>query len=144
MGVVVELEVGELEAGRFALVAAGTPQHGAHAGDQLLEAERLGDVVVAADGEALDLLLGGVTGGQEHDRHVMAVGPQPLHDREAVAVGEHHVEHDEIGPERLRRAERFGAVAGDLYVKPSYRRAVATRSVMFASSSTTRTRVSAT
>ena len=47
----------------------------------------------------------------------MPVGPQPLHDREAVAVGEHHVEHDEIGAERLRRAECFGAVAGDLDVE---------------------------
>ena len=47
----------------------------------------------------------------------MAVGAQPLHDREAVAVGEHHVEHDEVGPERLRRAERVGAVAGDLDVE---------------------------
>ena len=98
----------------FSHVVAGAAQHGAHAGDELLEAERLGDVVVAADREALDLLLGGVAGGQEHDRHVVPVGAQPLHDREAVAVGEHHVEHDEIGPELLGRAERFGAVAGDL------------------------------
>ena len=46
-----------------------------------------------------------------------AVGAQALHDLEAVAVGEHHVEHDEVGPERLGRAERVGAGAGDLDVE---------------------------
>ena len=117
--VVVELEVGELRAGpsrrRSSLpVRRSTARTRAI---ELLEAERLGDVVVAADREALHLLLGGVAGGQEHDRHVMPVGPQPLHDREPVAVGEHDVEHDEIGAERLRRPERVGAVAGDLDVE---------------------------
>ena len=48
---------------------------------------------------------------------MVAVGAQALHDREPVAVGEHHVEHDEVGPERLRRAQRLGAVAGDLDVE---------------------------
>ena len=48
---------------------------------------------------------------------MVSVGPQTLDDREAVAVGEHHVEDDEVGAERLRGAERFGAVAGDLDVE---------------------------
>ena len=116
--VVVELEVGEHEPGRFRRrCCAGAAQHRAHAGDELLEAERLGDVVVAADREALDLLLGGVARGQEHDRHVVPVGAQPLHDREAVAVGEHDVEHDEVGAERLGRPQGVGAGAGDLDVE---------------------------
>ena len=37
------------------------------AGDDLVEAERLGDVVVAADREAGDLVLGVVLGGEEQD-----------------------------------------------------------------------------
>ena len=116
--VVVELEVGELEAGAPSpFVAAGPAQHRAHPGDELLEAERLGDVVVAADRESLHLLLGGVAGGQEHDRHVVPVGPEPLHDREPVAVGEHDVEHHEVGAELLRRPQRVGAGAGDLDVE---------------------------
>ena len=45
---------------------------------------------------------------------MVPVGAQPLHDREAVAVGEHHVEHDEVGPELLGRAEGVGSVGGDL------------------------------
>ena len=37
---------------------------------------------------------------------------------EAVAVGKHHVEHDEVGPERRGLPERLGAVARDLHVEP--------------------------
>ena len=47
----------------------------------------------------------------------MAVGAQSLHDREAVAVGEHDVEHHEVGAERRRRLQRVGAGAGDLDVE---------------------------
>jgi len=111
-------EVGEFEAGGFVGVAAGAAQHRAYAGDELLQAERLGHVVVAADGEAFDLLLRRVACGQEHDRHVMAVGAEPLDHREAVAVGEHDIEHHEVGAERLRRPERFGAIARDLHAEP--------------------------
>ena len=100
--------------GAVAVDRAGAPQHRTHAGDELFEAERLGDVVVAADRETLDLLLGRVARGEEHDRHVVPVGPQPLHDREAVAVGEHDVEHHEIGPERGRGLQCVGAGARDL------------------------------
>ena len=38
--------------------AAGTPQHGAHPGEHLFEAERLDDVVVAAERQAGDLVFG--------------------------------------------------------------------------------------
>ena len=48
------------------MLAAGAPQHRADPGDELLEAERLGHVVVAADRQAPDLVLGRVAGGQEH------------------------------------------------------------------------------
>jgi hypothetical protein len=111
---VVELEVGEHETRRLLDVAARAAQHGAHARDQLFEAERLGHVVVTADRQALDLLLGGVAGGQEDDRHVVPVGAEPLHDGEAVAVGQHHVEHHQVGPELLGRAEGVGSVGSYL------------------------------
>ncbi len=118
MRVVVELEVGEREAGRAVTVdRARPPQHGAHTRDELFEAERLRHVVVAADGQAFDLLLGRVAGGEEHDRHVVAVGAQPLHHREPVAVGEHDVEDHEVGAEHRRRLQRVGAGARDLDVE---------------------------
>ena len=40
-----------------------------------------------------------VAGGEEHDGHPHAVAAQPAGDLEAVEVGEHDVEHDELGPE---------------------------------------------
>ena len=45
---------------------------------------------------------------------MVPVGAQALHDREAVAVGEHHVEHDEVGPELLGRPQRIGSVGSYL------------------------------
>ena len=47
----------------------------------------------------------------------MTVGAQPLHDREPVAVGEHDVEHHEVGAECRRRLQGVGAGAGDLDVE---------------------------
>ena len=107
--VLVELQVGERPARPAVGLAVRAAQHGADAGDELVEAERLRDVVVAAEREAADLVLDGVAGGQEeHRRAVAACAEQALLDLEAVEVGEHHVEHDEVGAEVLdaRRAPR--------------------------------------
>ena len=82
MRVLVELEVVERdELAVLVGVAAGAAQHGADAGDDLLEAERLGDVVVAADGEALDLVVDRVAGGDEDDGQLAARLAQPPGDR---------------------------------------------------------------
>ena len=98
MGVVVHHEVGALEHGVGALAGGGAAQHRLGAGDQLVEAERLLQVVVTAEGEPADLVLGGVAGGEEQHRRAVAVGAQPAAHLEAVEVGHHHVEEDEIGP----------------------------------------------
>ncbi len=100
------------------LIDACTPQHGADPGHELLETERFGDVVVAADREPLHLLLGRVPRGQEHDRYVMTVGSEPLHDGEAVAVGEHDVEDHEIGAECRRRLQGVRPGTCHLDVEP--------------------------
>ena len=81
-------------------------------GDDLGERERLGHVVVAADGEAGDLVLDAVAGGEEQDGHADAVGPQASGDLEAVEVGEHHVEHDEVGRVLLGGGQRGPAGHG--------------------------------
>ena len=83
------------------------PQQRAQPGDDLLEAERLGDVVVAAGGQPGDAVLDGVPGGEEQHRHVRVVAAQPAQHLEAVEVGQHHVEHDGVGPNS--RAERTAA-----------------------------------
>src|SRR5664280_1879911 len=74
-------------------------QQGAQPGNQLLQAERLGDVVVATDGQPGDPVLGAVARGEEDHRSVDALGPQPAQHLEAVEVRQHYVEHDQVGPE---------------------------------------------
>ena len=80
-------------------------------GDDLGEGERLGDVVVAAHREPLDLVRRVVPGREEEDRDVDAVA-QPLGDRDPVEVGEHDVQDDEVGPEVLDPGQRVPPVRG--------------------------------
>ena len=62
----------------------------------LLHMERLGDVIVGAGVDALDLVAPPVAGGQDQDRH-RAPGLAPrLEDRDAVALGQADVEHDRV------------------------------------------------
>ncbi len=105
---------------------AGPAQDGADPGDELLQAERLGDVVVRAGGEALHLVADTVLGGEEEHRQVVTGVPvgrpgylaaagalaQLLDDGEAVEVGEHHVEHDQVGAFGGDQVERLGAAGG--------------------------------
>ena len=99
-------------------VAAGAAQHGADAGDDLLEAERLGDVVVAADGEALDLVVDRVARRDEDDGQLTALLAQPAGHGEAVHVGEHDVEDAEVGLVVAGDLERLGAARGGGDVEP--------------------------
>ncbi len=69
------------------------------------------DVVVAADGEAGDLVLGVVLGGEEEDRRGVAGCAEPLGDAEPVHVGEHDVEDDEVRLLLEHRGDRLRAVA---------------------------------
>ena len=90
----VELQIDEHE--RSALGhRVGPAQQGADPCDELLDAERLGDVVVASEREPAHLVLDGVARREEQDRHLHAIGGEPFGDREPVHVGEHHVEHDQ-------------------------------------------------
>ena len=90
----------------------GAAQDRADPGDDLLQAERLGDVVVAADGQALDLVGGVVARGEEQHGDVLALLAQPAGDGEPVHVGEHHVEHHEVGLDLAGEAQRGAAVGG--------------------------------
>ena len=76
---------------------------------ELAHRERLGDVVVGAELEAEHLvdLLG--LGRQHDDRH-RARGAQPPAHLEAVEVGHHHVEHDEVEVALGEALERLDAV----------------------------------
>jgi hypothetical protein len=67
VGVLVELEVLEGKPPGLRLRESRAAEDRPDARDQLLQAERLGDVVVAADRRPADLVLGGVARGQEGD-----------------------------------------------------------------------------
>ena len=96
MPLLVERQVGEREhvPRQRALRAA---EYRLHARDDLGEAERLGHVVVAAGAQRLDLVLGCVLRGQEKNRALEAALAEPPPDLDSVDVGEHPVEHDQVG-----------------------------------------------
>ena len=96
---------------RVFVVVHRAPQDGLDAGDDLVEAERLGDIVVAADREAGDLVFGVVLGREEEDRRGVAGRAEALGDAEAVHVGQHHVEDDQVGFLFEHRRDGLGAVA---------------------------------
>ena len=118
VGVLVELEVGEPEDALVLGLRAGPAEDGVHPGDQLDQREGLRDVVVATDGEPGDLVLKRVTGGEEEHRDPEPVVAQAPGDLEAVEVGEHDVEHDQVGRPFLGRLEGAAAVGGLLDVEP--------------------------
>src|SRR5690606_19842064 len=93
-GVLVELQVGERQPRPLPRAGAGAAQDGADARVQLLQAERLGDVVVAAGGQPLQLVLGGVAGGEEHRRGRAAAAPEPGAGVDARAVRQRHVQDE--------------------------------------------------
>ena len=81
------------------------PQH------DLLDAERLGHVVVAAEGQPGDLVLQGVPCGEEQGRRVDAVGAQAAQQPEAVHAGHHHIEQDDVAGAVGADFQRARAVA---------------------------------
>ena len=86
------------------------------AGQQLGEVERLGDVVVGAELEAVDHVVRLVARREHEDRREVAVLAQPLADLEAVDLGQADVEQDQVVAPRLRRGQAGAAVAGDVDV----------------------------
>src|SRR5690554_2537452 len=84
--------------------------------DDLLEAERLGDIVIPARRETGDAFVEGVLRRQEQDRHVVAPAAGPLEHLEAIDVGQHDVEHDDVGVELADELDRRLAVARRAHV----------------------------
>ncbi len=104
----VERDVGEPQQRRVAVGAA--PQQRAHAREQLVEVERLHDVVVRAGVEPGDPVGDGLTRGQhQHGRAVAARAQPPAH-LEPVDIGHQDVEQHQVG-RRLRQCRQGGPAA---------------------------------
>ena len=72
-------------------------QGGAQPGEQLVHAERLGDVVVGAEIERLHLA-GFVTATREHDDgNALVAGANGLQQIEPLRVGQAEIENDQVG-----------------------------------------------
>ena len=112
MRVGVQREVADAQRGHPARRAAA--QQRAQAREQLLALERLDQVVVGADVEALDARLERVARGQDQDRRVVAVVAQALGDVDAVQPREAEVQDDDVGQERVRLVEPADAVGASL------------------------------
>ena len=77
----------------------------AQPGDQLVDAEWLGHVVVGASLERLDLLAFLVPAREDDDRRG-GLAPDPPDDLEPIHVRQPQVEQDEVRPARLPRVQR--------------------------------------
>ena len=115
--VLVESEIGVPEQPVVDVGDLVATQERAHSSDDLLETERLGDVVVAADGQPGHLVLHGVAGGEEEHRHVAPIGAQATGHLESVDVGHHHVEDEQVGLPVAREGQRLLPTPGRAYVE---------------------------
>ena len=105
-----EREIGERQ--RFAERRSVAAQQRPHPRAQLVDVERLDQVVVGARVQAGHAFVHGIAGGQQEDRHPQPLRPQPARDREPVHAGHRHVEHDRVGQVALDRGQRRTAVGG--------------------------------
>src|SRR5436190_4509901 len=80
--------------------------------DQLVERERLREVVVGAELEPAQLRREVGPRGDDHDRQIGAPPPELGEHHETVDAREQEVEDDEVVPHAFGAPERFGAVAG--------------------------------
>ncbi|MNN09175.1 hypothetical protein D3C81_1220510 [compost metagenome] len=83
---------------RLAIGRAGTAQHGLQARYQLTGGKRLGDVVVGADFQALDLVVLFTLGGEHDDRDVPGqfITLEATGQLDAGRAGQHPVEQDQV------------------------------------------------
>ena len=77
-------------------VARSAAEQRAQSGQHFLHVEGLGDIVVGAGVDALDLLAPAIPRGQDEDGHRASRLAPRFEDREAVALRQADVEHDRV------------------------------------------------
>ena len=97
---------------------SGAAQDDSQPGDDLFQAERFGDVVVATERQPGDLVLQRIAGGKEQRRGVDAVGAQSAQHPETVHAGHHHVEDHRVGLDFAGQIQRRGSVGSGVDLEP--------------------------
>ena len=93
---------------------AAPPEQGADAGEELVEPERLRQVVISAGIESPHDVLDRVARGQHEDRRVASFPPQLLRDLESGFLRQHDIQQDHVILVNVRQHGRLGAVGGDV------------------------------
>ena len=113
-------------------------QRGPESGQQLTHAEGLGDVVVGAGVEGVDLVVLAVTGGQHEDR-CRRPASKALHHVDATDPRETEIDNDDVGMGDGSQAEALLARGSQVDGVPAGRELVPSDRSTLGSSSTTRT-----
>ena len=96
---------------------AGSPEHGADPGKQLRHVERLGDVIVGPQLESTKFVHSQPARRQKDDGNLSGL-PNQGDELESAALGQHHIEQDQVRHERFRRAKRLISVRRALHAEP--------------------------
>jgi hypothetical protein len=94
------------------------PQQRPQPGEQLLEGERLDEVVVGTGVEPFDPVGGAGAGGEHEDRHPVAFAAHDAAHRQAVEHGHADVEDDDVGGSGAHLLQRRRPVDGGDDVVP--------------------------
>lgn len=94
------------------------PHHRSHPGNKLVQTERLGDVVIAADRQPRDLVLDRVPGSQKDHRHPDVLRTHPTHDLQTVYIRHRHVQDHQLRLELANSSQRPSTVVSTADVEP--------------------------
>src|SRR5882672_11226364 len=94
-----------------------TPKDGADAREELFRIERLGDVVISAESQSLQLLIPLRTSRENDDRN-LAQRPQDWQHLESVVVRQCEIEDDQVRSGGAGTADGACAVGGNIHLVP--------------------------
>src|SRR2546423_1375542 len=86
---------------------AATPDQRSHAGQQLVELERLGEIVVGAGVEPPHHVLRRIARGEHQDGRLTTLAPQLRRDLKPVLLRQHHVQDHEVVVVHVRQGGGF-------------------------------------
>src|SRR5262245_8362400 len=111
--IAIQHKIGNLQDIRPRSEIARSADQRLNAGEQLIEIEGFGEIIVGADAQAFDLVLERVHGGQHQNGRVIALQAQALTDVIAVHVGQHQIQHDHVELSGLGEIDPLGSGGGD-------------------------------